>query len=851
MPFVKNKRLSTRSILNKKLIRQTLSGWKQFLSIIAMGGIAMTLFVGLLSNSESLSNRVEAFYEQGSLPSMWVLTKSYEPDLGESLKFANALEKEDQVDSRFQITAKLNSFSCYGAIVSGKPTLSKPIEMVQEEKQEDGGFFYIDKGISVLDDANKDPELKLGGTVNLTYQVGSYLPGFSDILDSLYESNPEYFLSMETKEDLARGNFTCKARITGLMTFPENIQSAHYYSSTYLMSKSVFLSSLHEGLCSYFTAEGREAIESYLGIDLQNVPTPNSFPQDNELLIKLKDPSTQKEKEERIKRYFQDHETFGESNLLQLLDRSLNPWSSAVDTEVLEATQLTFVFPFVFFFVALLVILTTLSQIILKERIQIGTMKALGLSEGQIYFHYFSLTLTLVSIGTLIGFILGPLIIPTIMGMKYGILYTLPPRSLFVFPLWQAFAAYFVFAAASVLVSWVVLRKEVKLSPSESMRAEVVSFKKKKLESDRKKTPLSLSLSMAFRNIRVNKLKSAMVVAGVFGCTALLLCGFGIEDTLDKGIENDLDMFYSASLTVSYASSRTGESDLLSYSGKIEDIQQYGSYTTDIVFNGKSMSSTFRLFEDEHPYFKKDLAGKGAVTVSSKLTEELGVREGDIISFSFDNRQIEAKVGKVIEAFAVNGVFGYFSDPLFEIAEPAYTGAWVQAKDGFTPQQLQADLNANCPYLSVARTKQDTLDQINSVMNGIRIMTNAVKVFAILLALVVLYNLALLNFRERSRDIATLKVLGFSKGEIALSLIVETLSLTALGIFLGFFAGWPFMYAVLAVNRVPLVKFLYTVAPISYLYAFLLTFLTSFLVNLYLSMMTGKIKMVESLKSVE
>ncbi|MBD4925703.1 hypothetical protein GUF69_21820, partial [Xanthomonas citri pv. citri] len=79
-------------------------------------------------------------------------------------------------------------------------------------------------------------------------------------------------------------------------------------------------------------------------------------------------------------------------------------------------------------------------------------MKALGLSEGQIYRHYFSLTLTLVSIGTLIGFILGPLIIPTIMGMKYGILYTLPARSLFVFPFWQAFAAYFVFAAASVLV---------------------------------------------------------------------------------------------------------------------------------------------------------------------------------------------------------------------------------------------------------------------------------------------------------------------------------------------------------------------------------------------------------------
>ena len=845
------KRFSTFGILNKKLRRETLSGWKQFLSIIAMGGIAMTLFVGLLSNAQSLSNRVETFYQDGNLPSIWVLTREHQSNLDEEFKLAGILDEEDQTETRFQITAKVNSSSCYGAVVSKRPTLSKPVEMIEDESPDDPDFFYIDKGISVLDGTVKDQELSAGKTVSVTYRIFDYMPGLSSMLRTLSQTNPEYFISAAKKNELFQGSLIVHAKITGIMTFPENIQSARYNNSTYLMSKSVFLSSFHEGLADYFSEEGRALIENYLGVNLEETPSPNTFPQDNELLIKLKDPSTEETKCAAIKSYFADHETFGKNNLWQLLNRSLNPWSSAVDTEVLEATQLTFVFPIVFFFVALLVILTTLSQIILKERTQIGTMKALGLSKGQIYLHYFTLTFSLVAIGTLIGFILGPLIIPSIMSMKYSLLYTLPARNPFVFPFWQAFAAFFVFAASSILVSWLVIRKEVRLSPAESMRAEVVSFKEKKKPGRKKKSPVSLSIAMAFRNIRINKLKSAMVVAGVFGCTALLLCGFGIEDTLDNGINNDLNGFYSSSLNVAYTVSRNGQSDLPSYSDKIEAVDQYCSMGTSIHFNGKSMATALRFFSDDHPFFKWELAPKGTITVSSKVRETLGVNVGDTISFSLNNRTLTGQVGKIIDTFALHGIFGYYSDPFFNYTNPAFSSAWVQAKEGCSPAELKAELMEKCPYLSTVRTREDTADQINSVMNGIRIMTNAVKVFAILLAFVVLYNLALLNFRERSRDIATMKVLGFSRREIALSLLFETMSLTALGIFLGFFAGYPFMYAVLVVNRVPLVCFLYDLFPISYLYSFLLTFLSSLLVNLYFSSMTKKIKMVESLKSVE
>ncbi len=814
-----------------------------------MGGIAMTLFVGLLSNAESLSERVNSFYDAGDLPSMWVITKEHEKGLGDSLKNAGILDEGDRVDSRFQINARLNSHIVYGAITADMPTLSHPIE-VEGEQTEGDSFFFVDKSLS--EDAAKNGEaIKIGEECTVTYAFSSYVENFSSLVDSAYDLG--YFKSEAKKDEFKEGEIATKAKVTGIMTFPENVQSSKYYSSTYLMSKSVFASSIHESLGEYFNDDGLTAIENYLGLNLETKPTSESFPQDNEYLIALADNGTLSKKKEGIEQYFDEHAVFGKDNLASLLDRSLNPWSATVETEVLEATQLTFVFPIVFFLVAVLVILTTLSQIILKERTQIGTMKALGLSKGQIYFHYLSLTFALVLIGTLIGYIAGPLIIPSIMAMKYNILYTLPARSLFVFPWWQALTAFACFAVVSLLAAVLAIHKEISLTPVQSMRQEVISFKSKTKVKDKKRSPLSLSARMAFRNIRINKLKSAMVVVGVFGCTALLLCGFGIENTLDRGIDNDLNLFYSSSLSVTYTSSRKSANDLASYfsNGEVSDVDEYHSSSINATFAGKSMSTTLRLFHDDHPYFRADLAERGTVTISKKLTEEIGVKQGDTISFEFQNAEISAVVGKVIEAFAVNGVYGYLSDPLFNVSVPTYNGAWVQVKEGVAPETVKATLLKECNYVSSVRTQKDTTDQINSVMNGIRIMTNAVKVFAILLALVVLYNLALLNFRERSRDIATLKVLGFSKVEIAMSLILETISLTSLGIFLGFFAGYPFMYAVLFVNRVPLVKFMYTVFPVSYLYAFLITFVTSLLINIYLSAMTGKVKMVESLKSVE
>ena len=251
-----------------------------------------------------------------------------------------------------------------------------------------------------------------------------------------------------------------------------------------------------------------------------------------------------------------------------------------------------------------------------------------------------------------------------------------------------------------------------------------------------------------------------------------------------------------------------------------------------------------RLFEADHPCFDLQIT-PGTVAISLKVAEQLGVEVGDEVSFPLLSKTATAKVGAIYRAFSVNGVAGLYSD-FFADGQYPYNYATITAEPGYSEESIKQEIidSDSASMFASLQTKQEVSGQIESITSGIKVMTNAVKVFAILLALVVLYNLTLLNFRYRQRDIATLKVLGFSKSEIGLSLTLESA-------ILGSLLGVPFMYATLKVNEVSLVRFLDHISFPSYIFAFLLTFIVAIGVNVLLSLYTGRVKMVESLKSVE
>ena len=178
------------------------------------------------------------------------------------------------------------------------------------------------------------------------------------------------------------------------------------------------------------------------------------------------------------------------------------------------------------------------------------------------------------------------------------------------------------------------------------------------------------------------------------------------------------------------------------------------------------------------------------------------------------------------------------------------TGSWIRSKNVSYNDTIVEEVN-QIQGVSYAMTIQTMREKCNDVISSIKLMTLTIKIFAILLAIVVLYNLALLNFNERIKDIATLKVLGFSKLEIGSSFICEILILTFIGALVGLIFGKPLLVAVLSINENPMLSYIYHVKGLSYISTILLTCGVSLIINLFFALLTSKVKMVESLKSVE
>jgi len=866
------------SFLTKMGRREVKGHWAQFLAIIGIGAVAVTLFVGLLANAQSVEQRVNLAYEEGNMADIWVTTSSSrDKDYGALLSIVGT---DGTLDTRFEAPGRFARNSIYTVITPEIPTISHPYEIVESaDEQSASHFVLVDYSLAHSTDVSSNAKFQVGQSLAMSYDVSSYITSKDALLLDSFVKTGGTNIFKEQSVELA---YT----ITGIMRYPENVAKASYNTSAFLVDDATFKSAVDAVLNANFTSAGVQAIYGQAANSPFHWGTADHYPESafakpNQYLVRLKDGGKTTEIKDKISAYFSKDTN---SSLLSINDRDNMPFVITMANDVKQARQFTFVFPFVFFFVAVLVILTTTSQIILKERTQIGTMKALGLSNREIYAHYINLTLSIVGIGTLIGEIIGPILIPFILGQKYDILYTLPSRT-YVFPLLYGLLTALFFLGVAGLVTYLVCHKEVTLKPAESMRPAAPKMKEHIDKINLKKYQAHfLSLKMAFRNMKIDLVKSFMVVAGVMGCTALLVCGYGVEDTIAYGKDNDMKMGSMANdsvVTLTFSAPQSVskiEADIKNRYTLVNDYEpmtRSASTVTLVGGGGKESSSNVYIvgnaFAKASHMAWADQIPDDQAGISDKVAQETGAKAGDFITFSYGASTYKVQVALVYKAFVFNGVLLHADCPIFsgggamtfqgcyidcgmlanhdalasaEILKEQFQGVYADSAD----PTLKVD---GLSYLIEADTTADWARQIDDIMSGVHIMTNAVKAFAIILAVIVLYNLALLNFRERTRDIATLKVLGFTKAEIASSLLWETMSLTTLGVILGMILGYPFLLAVLKLNTVQLVQYQYHIYLLTYLYSFLLTFIVAFAVNTFLSYRTGQVKMVESLKSVE
>ena len=835
---------STRSLLSKMLFRSFKKAWAQFLAVIAIGAIAVTLFVGLLANAQSFENRVNEVYSEGNLASLWVTTTRYEKEDQE--KISSFLEEGEEMEGRLYIPCKANTKSIYLAVVPSLPQISKPYgEIELSSTSTDVDFVYFDKELK-----SKNNNISGNSLFSLNQDVPFYLSLASYGLNE-YASFLDSYLK-EGKTNIFKEEALCfHASVTGFMNFPENITKSSYNTSLVLMSDSMFRKGLKAIIEENFDEEGTKiilsALEGFLGfnsLESETLSNPNQY------LISVKEPGRVAILKDKIDQYFANKE---DNNLYLAASRSEMPFYVTINNDVTQARQFTFVFPFVFFAVAILVVLTTLSQRVLQERSQIGTLKAIGLRKSQIYWHYIRLTCLLVGIGAFLGEVLGPIIVPWILGQKYSILYSLPDLR-YSFPILEGILTAVVFLGISSLVTLLICHKEVSLKPVDSMRPEPPKMKLRHIRRSKKEKVSMLSLKMAFRNIRINKMKSLMVIIGVMGCTALLSCGFGIEDTVDYGIEHDFSIFYDTDLSITFKNTMSKE-DMVSALLKYPEVKEAEPYislnTTAYLQEGPQSECKMYLMQKDGDTIHLDF-DHDKIVITQKIARNTGAKAGDVLHFQCNGLSYEAEVAYIQDAFAYHGIYCYTDASFLKNASSlSYNTAYVKVKDKVDIEQLAKRMRSQDDSISNVMTAKERNAMIQEVMMGIKVMTNAVKVFAILLAVVVLYNLALMNFKERTRDIATLKVLGFSRKEISLSLLFETMSLTAIGVLFGLALGYPFMLGVLGTNVVELVEYLYCIKALSYFLSFVLTFVVAFAVNLLLTKRIRKVLMVESLKSVE
>ncbi len=802
------------ALLFKTTRREIHSNIKQFLAIIFIAALAVCLFAGLTANYMTLEKRVDTIYEKGNIADLFVYVKETDEADIEFFKQDNRLKK---VEKRLVVDGELEGFTTSIYVPEDHNEISKYTSLEGEEG------FVIDSYFASRENAKIElgDQLNLGVSLNLQSLLGDNYETMMNLLDQCLKSG----ISNPLRQNVINLTFN----VTGFMSHPESIEYSTTSSGITYLERDKLLEA-----CDRLVDECFIRYQSLIKNQIHNMVA-NRY---NQYLIDLYNREDSSSVVTSLNDYFKAKSN---NNLITLLTLDNLPSNATIQADIVQAKQLVLVFPVIFFIVAILVVLTSISQLIFKSREEIGTLKALGFSAKEIILHYMSLGVILSALGSLIGGLVGPLFIPNILNIKYSILYRIPEIAN-VMPWSTILLSVLVFGILSAVVSFFIVKSEADLSPSESMRPrKIKDFKEKKKSSNDK----SLTLKMAFRNIFLKKSRTLMVIFGVIGCTALLVSGFGILDTINYGVNSDLYGLYDSDIMVTY---KNGESskEQLNQIEHVKKVEETMTLPMRATYEGKAVDCTLYLVEPKAESFTMLKELDEGIVLSQKQAEELNVDVGDTISFTVLGNEYRAKIDGIFTASVwLYAFIDYTNIPDINFA-PTQAQVFVDEDENISQVTTHiSELNLEM------MTKNDYAERVNNVVSSVTLMCNTIKVFAIALAMVVTYNLSILNFNERKRDIATLKVLGFNRLEIFKSLAVEILILTFLSSLIGLCFGYPLLKLILEINQTNLFYYQYHIEPVSYLISLAISLGTAIVVNLFLGRVANKVDAVEALKSVE
>lgn len=529
-------------------------------------------------------------------------------------------------------------------------------------------------------------------------------------------------------------------------------------------------------------------------------------------------------------------------------------------------------FPVIFFLVAALVSLTTMTRMIEEQRQQIGTLKALGYSDGVIAFKYFAYAMLSTVSGALAGVVVGEKILPWVIMNAYGMLYTGLPYYMTPLNWEQGGLAILASAACTGVATIAACYKELAAGPAELMRPEAPK-NGKRIFLERIGVlwkHLNFTQKSTVRNLVRYKKRFFMTVIGIGGCMGLILVGFGLQDSITAIAKNQfVSLFtYQANAVlnsdVDESEKEALQTDLENYSGIDELLEMYcqnielqtDKKTVDAVLEVPKELTNFNdfyAFRDRKSGEVYEFPTDGGAAISEKTATMLGVKAGDTVQLKKGDDIVDVKISIIVENYVRH--YLYLAPDLYEElfgGAPDYNQLLMKYQD--TSSNYETALGEKIMTydgVAVISFTSDLIDQIDNMLRSLDIVIVVLIVSAGLLAFVVLYNLNNINITERQRELATLKVLGFFDGEVASYVYRENMVLTLFGVIAGMGIGTFLHHCVIQTVEVDMMMFGRNVFPRSYGWSALITLAFALFVNFMMFYRLRKIDMIESLKSVE
>ena len=553
-----------------------------------------------------------------------------------------------------------------------------------------------------------------------------------------------------------------------------------------------------------------------------------------------------------------------EQGKVYVLTREENTGYRCFDNDTAIVAAISLIFPVFFFLVAALVCATTMTRMIEEQRVQIGVLKAMGYGEGAITGKYLLYTGSAALTGAVLGFAVGCRAIPGLIWRIYAIMYGFAPLK-YVFDLPLALVSLAAALLCSVGSTYFACRRSLRCRAAELIRPKAPKAGKRVfLEYV---TPvwkrLSFLRKVSVRGVFRYRSRLILMILGIGGCTALLLTGFGISNSIKNIVNDEYEEIITYEYDVAFEDAQTeatfaafldengiAPGDGLRVCSAAADVRGKKTKSATLIVPADGSVEGFISLHrgDEKIPFPKT----GEAVINDALAEAAGIGVGDEISVGeSDGVKLTAKVAAIHDNYVFNYVF--VSADTYRQGfhrEPKYKNAFLLRNGEEDVRERAADLAKDGNVRSVT-VNSDTRERINHTLSRMDYVVLLVVICAAALAFIVLYNLTNINITERLREIATIKVLGFYPREVSAYVFREISVLSVLGSLAGLLMGKGLHAFVMSRIKIDLIHFPCRIFPMSYVLSFAITLFFTALVAFAIRYKLKRINMAESLKSVE